>query len=147
MDFTFPLPDDPNSVDSGADSDAVVGDPGKIPDDSRGSVDVLGSDSINPGLDSLSTGRATEETRTGGKESFRPDSSSPGLDSRLDPPQAVDDPEVDSSAGQMEGKSSGEESAARGPAGRSESDENKEFKEEKTAEQTEEKGTQRHVDH
>ncbi|XP_044051770.1 netrin-G2 isoform X3 [Siniperca chuatsi] len=145
VDFTFPFPDDPNSVEPGADSGqdsgpVPVGDPGNIPDDFRGSVDVPASNFVNSGQDSV--GLDTRETGNGGMESTGPDSpapgsAGPGLDYRPDSSQAVDDPGVDSSAAQMEGKSSGEDSAAGGPAGLS--DEKKDSKQEKTGEQKEEK--------
>ncbi|XP_030273430.1 netrin-G2 isoform X5 [Sparus aurata] len=138
VDFTFPFPDDPNSVESRQDSGPVpVSDPGNLPDDSRGSVDATGSNSVDSGLDSVSVGPDTEVTGNDEMQSTRtdssaPDSGSPGLDSRLDSSQAVD-----SSAATMEGKSSGEDSAAGGPAGVSESDEKRDSKQEKTEEKKE----------
>ncbi|XP_045892038.1 netrin-G2 isoform X2 [Micropterus dolomieu] len=164
VDFTFPFPDDPNSVKPGPDSGAVpVVDRGTIPDDFRGSVDVPRSSLVNAGLDSVSAGLDTGERGNGGMESTGPDSpvpdsASPDLDSRRDSsspdsassvlysrpdfPEAVDNPGVDSSAAQMEGKFSREDSAAGGQAGRSGSDEKKDSKQEKTGEQREEKVTE-----
>ncbi|XP_078027228.1 netrin-G2 isoform X1 [Epinephelus lanceolatus] len=145
VDFTFPFPDDPDSADSGPGSEpdsgpVPVGDPGKTPDDSRGLEDVPGSNKIDSGLDSISAGSDTEETGKGGTESTGPDFLGPGPESRPESPQAVDKPGVDSSAGQMEVKSSGEDSAAGGPEGGSE--ENKESKPETTEGQREEKDTE-----
>ncbi|XP_074484620.1 netrin-G2-like isoform X1 [Sebastes fasciatus] len=149
VDFTFPFPDDPKSADpgpsSGQDSGPVtVGDPGNVPDDSTRSVDVLGSNSVDSGLDSVPAGLDTQEAGNGGMESTgpdypAPDSTSQGLDSRLDSPPAVDDPGVDSAGSQMEGKSSAEDSAASEPAGGSESDEKNDSEPEKTGEQKEQK--------
>ncbi|KAM8760252.1 uncharacterized protein ntng2a isoform 1-T1 [Acanthopagrus schlegelii] len=144
VDFTFPFPDDPNSVESRQDSGPVpVSDPGNLPDDSRGSVDVTGSNSMDSGLDSVSVGPGTEVKKNDEIQSTRTDSSasgsgSPGLDFRPDSSQAVD-----SLAAPTEGKSSGEDSAAGGPAGVSESDEKRDSKQEKTEEEKKEKATQK----
>ncbi|XP_073322890.1 uncharacterized protein [Pagrus major] len=148
VDFTFPFPDDPSSVESGPDSGPVpVRDPGNSPDDSRGSVDVTGSNSVDSGLDSVSLGPDTEVTGNDEMQSTRtdssaPDSGSPGLDSRSDSSQAVDDPGVNSSAATMDEKSSGEDSAAGGPAGVSESNEKRDSKQEKTEEENKDKVTE-----
>ncbi|KAL7392368.1 hypothetical protein ABVT39_023849 [Epinephelus coioides] len=141
VDFTFPFPDNPDSADPGPGSEpdsgpVPIGDPGKTPDDSRGLEDVPGSNN-DSGLDSISAGSDTEETGKDGTESTGPDFLGPGPGSRPESPQAVDKPGVDSSAGQMEVKSSGEDSAAGGPEGGSE--ENKESKPETTEGQREEK--------
>ncbi|XP_044192151.1 netrin-G2 [Thunnus albacares] len=146
VDFTFPLPDDPDSAllgpGSAPDSGPVpVGGPGNLPDDSRASVDATGSNPVVPGLASVPAGLDTRGTGNREPESTGPDSPSPdgvspgpGLDSRPDSPPAVDD---------LGGKTSGEDSAAGGPAGGSDSEEKKDFKPEKMGEQTEEKATQK----
>ncbi|XP_051244778.1 proteoglycan 4-like [Dicentrarchus labrax] len=123
VDFTYPFPDDPISVD-----------PRNISYDSLESVDVTGPNSVDSrlvsqGLDIVETGNSGMEAI--GSDSLVPDSASPGLDARPDFPQVVDDPGVDPSAAQMEAKSSGKDSAARGPEGGSELGE-KEDSEQKT---------------
>lgn len=139
VDFTFPFPDDLNSIEPGSDFGLVpVGDLGNIPDDSRVPVDVTGSNSIDSRLDSVSAGLDTEETGNGGMELTGADSSAPNTASQgsmPDSPQAVDDPGLDSSAAQIEGISSREDSTSGGPAGGPDSEEN-------AGKQNQEKGTE-----
>lgn len=124
VDFTFPFLVDPNLVKPEADSGPEsVGDLGNIPDEDLESDDLDWS--FLAELD-------IEET---GLELTSPDSPEPdGPNRSPSPPQEVD--VSDPSAAQMEGKSSGEDSARR-----SESDQK--FQQEKTGDQNEEKGTDR----
>ncbi|XP_032364890.1 cell surface glycoprotein 1 isoform X4 [Etheostoma spectabile] len=74
VDFSFPSPGDPYSADrvpdSGPDYRQVpVGDPGNLPNNSRGSVDIPGSNSEDSGLDSVSAELDAEEAVRGGMES------------------------------------------------------------------------------
>ncbi|XP_035022571.1 uncharacterized protein LOC118115500 isoform X1 [Hippoglossus stenolepis] len=154
VDFTFPFLEDKNPAKPGSDSGAgrvsgpePVGDPGIIPDDSGGSVNAEGSDSIDPGLNYISADPGKGEKQESGLESTGPDSSatdptSPDLEYGPDSPPAVDDPGVglSSSAAQKEGKS-GEDSAAGSP-GRPESSEKNDSKQEITGEQEKEKAAE-----
>lgn len=130
VDFTFPFLDNPNSVEYGSDSGPLpVGDPRNIPDDS-----------IDSGLDSASARLGSDERENGALEG--PDSSaldSASLDSRKDFPKVVDDPGVNSSAAQMEEKSSAGDTTSGGPAGQQDTND-KDSKQENTAVQNLEKG-------
>ncbi|XP_071328407.1 mucin-5AC [Trachinotus anak] len=150
VDFTFPVPEDTNPAQPGPDSGSdtgqasgpvPIGDSGIIPSDSRGSIGGSESDSVDPGLDSISTGPDTGEIQNRGPESIAPDSPtpdrvSPGLDSQPDSVPAVDDPGLGlfPSASQKEGKSE-KDSAAGGPSGWSDSNEKKDSKQQTTEEQ------------
>nr|XP_046242361.1 uncharacterized protein ntng2a isoform X1 [Scatophagus argus] len=148
VDFTFPFPDDSNSAEPGLDSGP---DSGPVPDSPDGfpePVDVPGLNSVDSGLDSVSARPDTEETGKDGVEltvldSSAPDSASLDLNSRPDSPQVVDDPGLDSLGGQMEGKSSVEDSASGDPTGRIESDERRDSKQESPKEQKQEEATQK----
>ncbi|XP_076587965.1 netrin-G2 isoform X1 [Chaetodon auriga] len=142
VDFTFPFPDDLNSFEPQPDSGQMpVGGPGNIPDVSRGSVDVPGSNSVDSEVDSVSVWLDTWKTENGEMKLTLPDSpapnANPGQDSRPDTPQAVDDPGEDSSAAQMKGKSSGKDSAAGGAV--EGLNEKRDSKQEQTGEQKGEK--------
>nr|XP_046242362.1 netrin-G2 isoform X2 [Scatophagus argus] len=147
VDFTFPFPDDSNSAEPGLDSGP---DSGPVPDSPDGfpePVDVPGLNSVDSGLDSVSARPDTEETGKDGVEltvldSSAPDSASLDLNSRPDSPQVVDDPGLDSLGGQMEGKSSVEDSASGDPTGRIESDERRDSKQESPKEQKQEEVTE-----
>lgn len=132
VDFTFPFLDNPNSTAYGSDSGPLpVGDPRNIPDDS-----------IDSGLDSVSAGLGSDEMGNGALEG--PDSSaldSASLDSRTDFPKVVDDPGVNSSEAQMEEKSSAGDSASGGPTGQPDTNDKRDSKQENTAVQNLEKGT------
>ncbi|XP_034722139.1 cell surface glycoprotein 1-like [Etheostoma cragini] len=125
VDISFPSPVDPYSADRGPDSGpddrpVPVGDPGNLPNNSLGSVDIPGSNSEDSGLDSVSAGLDTEQAVRGGMKS-------------------VNDPGVGSSAAPMEAKSSGEDSGVRGPGRGPESVAKKNSKQEKIEERKEEK--------
>ncbi|XP_040899287.1 mucin-5AC isoform X2 [Toxotes jaculatrix] len=154
VDFSFPFPEDTNSVEPGPDSGSdtgqisgplLFGDPGIIPGDFSGSVDAPTSNSVDSGLDSITAGPGTGERQNSGSESTRPDFPAPdrassGLESGPDSLPVVDDPRVGlfPSEAQKEG-TSGKESAASGLSGWSESSEKKDSKQENTGEQKEEK--------
>ncbi|XP_062418190.1 cell surface glycoprotein 1-like [Pungitius pungitius] len=117
VDFRFPFP---NGQDSGYPAPDFGPQPEILPFDSGKSV---------PGLDSVleeTDGTYTEKVGNDGMES--PITTSAALDSLSDSRPAVDDQGVKSTATQMEGKSPGEETAVRGPAEGSESDEKEEEK-------------------
>ncbi|XP_069379192.1 netrin-G2 isoform X3 [Paralichthys olivaceus] len=147
VDFNFPFLEDKNQAETGSDSGAgqvsgpePVGDPGIIPDYSGGSVNAAGSDSNDPGLNSISADPGKGEKQKSGLELTGPDSSatdrlSPDLENGPDSPPAVDDLGVglSSTAAQKEGRS-GEDSATGSP-GQPESSEKKDSKQEKTGEQ------------
>ncbi|XP_026176973.1 netrin-G2 [Mastacembelus armatus] len=132
VDFTFPFPEGPISVDSqrisglglGSESRTLpAGDPVVIPDDS---VDV-----DDPGLDSFSAGRDIGERENQDWESTGSNRASPGLDF----PSEVEDSEVNSSpaTAQTEENSSTEQDSDAGvPSGRS--NDKKESRQEKTGE-------------
>ncbi|KAI3373035.1 hypothetical protein L3Q82_023473 [Scortum barcoo] len=148
VDFTFPFPDDPNSVELGQDSGQYsgpvpVGDPVNITDDSRGPVDVPGSYPINSGMDSVSAGVDRGETGNVGMASSGPDTPAPdaaGLNPRPDTPQATGDPGVDSSEAPVGEKSPGGDLALSGPS--EGLDEETNSKQEKSEEQKKERVTE-----
>ncbi|XP_023251245.1 protein piccolo-like [Seriola lalandi dorsalis] len=143
VDFTFPFPEDTNPAKPGPDSGSDAGqssepvsvdDLGIIPDDSLGSVDASESDSVDPALDSISTGPDTGEIQNRGPDSPVPDRAGSSPESGPDSVPAVDDPGLglSPSAAQKEGNSE-KASAAGQPSGQS--NEKKDSKQEKTEEQ------------
>ncbi|XP_054867757.1 uncharacterized protein ntng2a isoform X3 [Amphiprion ocellaris] len=135
VEFTFPDPDNLNSVESGQDSEsdsgtALVGKLRTISIDFHGPVDAPGSKSSDPGLDPSSAEQDTVQTGNGEPESTTRDSSVP------DPSSVAENPGLDSSGFQQKVKSSEEESVA--PSGGSESEEKKDSEQELTDEQNRE---------
>ncbi|KAM7018460.1 netrin-G2 isoform 2-T2 [Tautogolabrus adspersus] len=129
VDFTFPFPDDQNSIKSPPDSGTMlVAEPGTTPEDSRGSIDVPGSNSVDSGGDSVSAGLDTGQIGNIAIESGGPDSTAVDNEN----PDSGFRPAVDFSAALMEGKSSGKDSAASGQTVESASDEKKDSKQETT---------------
>ncbi|XP_065822543.1 uncharacterized protein ntng2a [Labrus bergylta] len=127
VDFTVPFPGDPNAIKSQPDSGTMpVAEPGTTPEDSRGSIDAPGSNSVDSGGDYVSAGLDTGQIENIGIESGGPDSTAVYNES----PDSGFRPVVDFSAALMEGKSTGEDSAASERAGESASDEKKDSKEE-----------------
>ncbi|XP_054867756.1 mucin-2 isoform X2 [Amphiprion ocellaris] len=139
VEFTFPDPDNLNSVESGQDSEsdsgtALVGKLRTISIDFHGPVDAPGSKSSDPGLDPSSAEQDTVQTGNGEPESTTRDSSVP------DPSSVAENPGLDSSGFQQKVKSSEEESVA--PSGGSESEEKKDSEQELTDEQNREEVTE-----
>ncbi|XP_058491161.1 uncharacterized protein ntng2a [Solea solea] len=149
VDFTFPLLEKTDSVESGLDSGSdagqtssgpmPIGDPITAPDDSGRPADPPGSDLFDPGLDILA-GPDTEERQKSGLES----KDSPVTDLEYEPESpAVDDPGVDLSPSeeQKEG-TSGTNSLAGELSGGSESNVKADNKGEKTGGQKEDKASE-----